>query len=95
MGAFADVTLDCRGTIPAADWHAVGTAGTYQIANEKLVDHWNAQNGCNNGVHVMDSAQPFGVWVWGWGSEDTNTGWVSYGYPAGEAVLPINNVVIE
>jgi hypothetical protein len=50
---------------------------------------------CNNGVHVLDSAAPVGVYVWGWGSEDTNTGWVSYGYPAGEGVLPINDVVIE
>jgi hypothetical protein len=94
-GAFADVTLDCLGTIPAADWQDVGTSGTYQIAFEKLVDHWNGRGSCNNGVHVMDSTNAFGVWVWGWGSQDTNTGWVSYGYPAGEAVLPINNVVIE
>jgi len=95
-GAFADVTLDCLGTIPAADWQAVGTSGQYQIAYEKLVDHWSSGVGtCNNGVHVMDSSQQFGVWVWGWGSVDTNTGWVSYGYPAGEAVLPINNVVIQ
>ena len=43
----------------------------------------------------MDSSQQFGVWVWGWGSIDTNTGWVSYGYPAGEAVLPINDVHID
>jgi IgGFc binding protein len=94
-GAFADVTLACMGTIPTADWKPVGTNGQYQIAHEMIVDHFNSQNGCNNGVNVMDSAQPFGVWVWGWGSMDTNTGWVSYGYPAGEAVLPINNVVIE
>ncbi|HEY1816405.1 MAG TPA: IgGFc-binding protein [Kofleriaceae bacterium] len=95
-GAFADVTLDCLGTIPAGDWQNVGTSGTYQIAYEKMVDHWNSNIGtCNNGVHVMDSANQFGVWVWGWGSEDTSTGWVSYGYPAGEAVLPINNVVIQ
>ncbi|HEY3807192.1 MAG TPA: IgGFc-binding protein [Kofleriaceae bacterium] len=95
-GAFADVTLDCLGTIPAGDWQPVGTSGTYQIAYEKLVDHWNSSIGtCNNGVHVMDSANQFGVWVWGWGSEDTKTGWVSYGYPAGEAVMPINNVVIQ
>ena len=94
-GAFADVTLTCMGVIPAADWSPVGTNGQYQIAREKIVDHFNGQHGCNNGVNVMDSTQPFGVWVWGWGSEDTNTGWVSYGYPAGEAVLPINNVVIE
>lgn len=94
-GAFADVTLACMGTIPAADWNPVGTGGQYQIAHEMIVDHFNGQHGCNNGVNVMDSSQPFGVWVWGWGSVDTNTGWVSYGYPAGEAVLPINNVVIE
>ena len=45
----------------------------------------------------MDSPTPFGLWVWGWGTDETSpkTGWVSYGYPAGEAVLPINNVVIE
>jgi hypothetical protein len=94
-GSFADVTLTCMGTIPAADWKPVGSNGQYQIAHETIVDHFNGQHGCNNGVNVMDSTQPFGVWVWGWGSEDTNTGWVSYGYPAGEAVLPINNVVIE
>jgi hypothetical protein len=30
-----------------------------------------------------------------WGSEDTMSGWVSYGYPAGEAHFSINDVVIE
>ncbi len=93
-GAFADVMLDCLGTIPESDWQAVGTSGQYEIAYEKLVDHWSSQGNCNNGVHEMTSANQFGVWVWGWGSDDTHTGWVSYGYPAGEAVLPINNVVI-
>ena len=61
----------------------------------KLVDHFNPVGMCNNGVHTMDSTAPFGVYVWGWGSEDTNTGWVSYGYPAGKGVLPINDVVIQ
>jgi hypothetical protein len=95
--AFADVTLTCMGTIPAADWKPVGTSGTYQIAHEMIVDNFTGQHGCNNGVNIMDSANPFGLWVWGWGSDETSpkTGWVSYGYPAGEAVLPINNVVIE
>jgi len=53
-------------------------------------------NGCNNGVQVMNSKNGFGVWVWGWGGNDTTpkTGWVSYGYPAGEGVLPINDVII-
>ncbi len=90
-GQFADVKLACMGNI--SGWQPVGN-GDYEIAFVKLVDHFNGMNGCNNGVNTMDSSAPFGVWVWGWGSEDTNTGWVSYGYPAGEGVLPINDVVI-
>lgn len=86
---FADVTLDCVGTVTG--WNPVGD---YEITWVKLVDHFTGQGQCNNGVHIMDSTAPFGVWVWGWGSEDTQTGWVSYGYPAGEGVLPINDVVI-
>lgn len=91
-GMFHDVTLKCMGTI--GGWQPVGTTGDYEIAFVKLVDRFAGQGGCNNGVNVMDSDAPFGVWVWGWGSEDTNTGWVSYGYPAGEGVLPINDVII-
>jgi hypothetical protein len=91
-GAFEDVKLACQ-SAPLTGWQPVGN-GDYEITYVKLVDHFQGQNGCNNGVNTMDSAAPFGVWVWGWGSEDTNTGWVSYGYPAGEGVLPINNVVI-
>jgi hypothetical protein len=93
-GTFSDVTLDCLSG-PVTGWQPVGTTGDFEIAYVKLVDHWNGQNGCNNGVHNMTSANPFGLWVWGWGSEDTSTGWVSYGYPAGENVLPINDVIIE
>ena len=91
-GQFKDVTLQCMGAI--SGWQPVGTSGDYEMTYVKLVDHWAGQGGCNNGVNIMDSDQPFGVWVWGWGSEDTNTGWVSYGYPAGEGVLPINDVII-
>lgn len=93
QGTFEDVTLACLGG-PVTGWQAVGTDGLYELAHVKLVDRWNGMSGCNNGVQVMDSKGPFGVWVWGWGSEDTSTGWVSYGYPAGEGVLPINDVVI-
>ncbi len=92
-GAFHDVTLDCLSG-PVGGWQSVGSAGDTEIAYVKLVDHFNGQAGCNNGVRTMDSEAPFGVWVWGWGSEDTNTGWVSYGYPAGESVLPINDVIV-
>ena len=91
--AFHAVTIDCGGDI--AGWLPVGAAGTYEIAYVPLVDHFQGQGGCNNGVRIMNSEAPFGVWVWGWGSEDTSTGWVSYGYPAGENVLPINDVIVE
>jgi hypothetical protein len=94
-GHFEDVTLDCMGGAPIQGWQPVGTEGKYEMAFVKLVDHFSGQNGCNNGVRTMDSRGQFGVWVWGWGSEDTSTGWVSYGYPAGEGVLPINDVIIE
>jgi hypothetical protein len=77
---------------PLTGWQPVGA--DFEITFVKLVDHFQGQNGCNNGVREMNSKAPFGVWVWGWGSEDTQTGWVSYGYPAGEGVLPINDVVI-
>jgi hypothetical protein len=90
---FYDVDLKCMGNI--TEWKPVGTAGEYEIAHVKLVDHWNGVAGtCNNGIQEMTSSGPFGVWVWGWGSEDTSTGWVSYGYPAGEGILPINDVII-
>jgi hypothetical protein len=90
-GSFRDVTLQCMGNIDG--WQPVGN-GDYEITYVKIVDHFNGMNGCNNGINIMDSDNPFGVWVWGWGSEDTMTGWVSYGYPAGEGVLPINDVII-
>lgn len=92
-GAFASVTLDCLG--PVTGWQPVGGSGEFEIAYVKLVDHWAGQNGCNTGVRTMDSSAPFGVWVWGWGSEDTQTGWVSYGYPAGENVHLINDIVVD
>lgn len=100
-GAFDDVTLDCLGTITG--WAPVGTGGQYEMAFLKLADAFNAVGNCNNGVHTMNSNGQFGVWVWGWGADYVklgsglmnSTGWVSYGYPAGEAVLPINTVVLQ
>lgn len=92
-GVFEPVTLDCAGTV--SGWRPVGTSAEYEITYVELVDHFHGVGQCNNGVRTMDSTGGFGVWVWGWGSEDTSTGWVSYGYPAGESVLPINNVVIQ
>lgn len=90
-GLFAEVELGCLGNLTG--WRPVG-GGQYELTTVKLVDTWAGIGGCNNGIQEMRSAGPFGVWVWGWGSDATRTGWVSYGYPAGEGVLPINDVVI-
>lgn len=105
---FADVNLDCLG--PITTWKKVGN-GDYEIAYVDLVTGNFEPNGkCNNGVHRMTSSAPFGVWVWGWGGPATTGGTcgpfsggrpenftchVSYGYPAGESVRPINEVVVS
>ena len=58
----------------------------------------NFQNvgNCSTGRHEITSKSPFGLWVWGWGTPETTqaTTNVSYGYPGGMNVQPINQVVI-
>ncbi|MFW5740169.1 MAG: IgGFc-binding protein, partial [Myxococcota bacterium] len=89
-GQFADVTLDCAGTLTG--WQPVGD---YQYTRVDLVTG-NFQNvgNCSNGRHEMESALPFGVTVWGWGSSASSvfTQYVSYAYPAGAAVKKINDI---
>src|SRR5262249_37271548 len=87
---FVDVTLDCRGTLTG--WETLGT--NYEYTRVDLVRHqFEGQSGCDNGRHEMSSDEPFGLWVWGWGSPETLGGclpyddpnytcMVSYGYPA-------------
>jgi hypothetical protein len=98
---FADVELDCAGAL--SGWQPVGTVGDYEFTRIDLVRHaWAPQGNCDNGRHQMSSAAPFGLFVWGWGSWETdvvrdmysNTRAVSYGYPAGENIAPINRVVV-
>jgi hypothetical protein len=53
---------------------------------------------CNNGLHTITSTGAFGLTVWGWGTEQTTdfeTTYVSYAYPAGASVQPINTVVVN
>lgn len=91
-GAFAEVTLDCRGEL--TDWTAVGE---YEWTRVDLVTgNFESVAGCSTGRHVMESENPFGLWVWGWGSTQTEmqTSGVSYGYPGGMNVEPINPVVV-
>ncbi len=97
---FADVTLDCAGVL--GGWQPAGTKGKYEYTRFDLVRHnFAAQGNCNNGRHEIHSTRPFGLTVWGWGSGETGamgkgfyTQYVSYAYPAGAGVQPINNVVI-
>jgi hypothetical protein len=80
-----DVTLDCAGTLKG--WTTVpGTA--FQWTRVDLVKAGAGVGSCNNGFHETHSAAPFGVTVWGWDQ------YVSYAYPGGASVQPINNVVV-
>jgi len=91
----SDVHLDCAGNL--SGWQNIGSSG-YQFTRIDLVRHnFAPQNGCDNGRHVMTSSSPFGLTVWGWGTEETSTFTknVSYAYPAGASISPINDVVVK
>ncbi len=85
-GLFDDVTLDCVG--PVSGWEAVGTRGQFEFLGVDLVTDNIPQGKCDNGLHTAKSATPFGLTVWGWDDD------VSYAYPAGMSVKPVNNVVV-
>lgn len=92
-GVFADVSLDCAGVL--SGWQAFGE---YEFTRIDLVRHdFAKQGGCDNGRHEMKSAAPFGLTVWGWGSAESKSVFtqnVSYAYPAGASIQPINAVVV-
>jgi hypothetical protein len=92
QGAFADVTLDCLGIVPG--WTAVGD---YEWTRVDLsTGDFQPVGNCATGRHEISSEAPFGLWVWGWGAPGTSipTEAVSYGFPGGMRVKPINTVVI-
>jgi hypothetical protein len=96
---FADVTMDCgTGGGVVTGWLPVGSSGIYEYALFDLsTGNFAGVNGCNNGRHEIKSNTPFGLTVWGWGSEATGaiySEYVSYAYPAGASVQPINTVVV-
>jgi hypothetical protein len=100
---FSDVGLDCVGNLEG--WLPVGSSGMYEYARIDLsTGNFLGVNGCSTGRHEMHSALPFGVTVWGWGSEATGglgqgdpgtySEYVSYAYPAGASAQAINTVVV-
>jgi hypothetical protein len=97
---FKDVTLDCLG--PLTGWQPIGgdpadpESHIYEWTRVDLVTgNFAGVNGCSNGRREMSSALPFGVTVWGWGSKAAQgTLLVSYAYPAGASVQPINEVKV-
>jgi hypothetical protein len=96
-GAFADVVLECLG--PLTGWQPIGD---YEVTVVDLVTGQFANVGnCSNGRQQLGSDAPFGVTVWGWGtipgfpgSTNLYTQYVSYAYPGGAGVKPINQVKI-
>ena len=95
-GAFSDVSVDCAGTLTG--WQPIDSADDFEYTRLDLVTgNFMSVNGCNNGLHVATSQQPFGLVVWGWGSAASvnfSSQAVSYAYPAGASVKQINNVII-
>ncbi|EYF08149.1 IgGFc-binding protein [Chondromyces apiculatus] len=93
---FADVQLGCAGTLTG--WQPVGTGGEYEYTRFDLVrGNFVPQGGCDNGRNELSSQGPIGLTVWGWGSAATVgffTGAVSYAYPAGASIQPINTVTV-
>jgi hypothetical protein len=101
---FQDVTLDCAGVL--SGWMPVGNGGQYEYTRADLVTgDFTKVGNCDNGRHEIKSTGPFGLAVWGWGSAATGGSFglpgngfysqaVSYAYPAGASVQPINTVVV-
>ena len=93
-GGFADVTLDCAGTL--AGWAPIDADHEYTRV-DLVTGDFQGVNGCANGRHVIGSTNPIGVTVWGWGSPASlglKTTNVSYAYPAGAALRAINDVKV-
>ena len=93
-GQFSDVMLDCAGAL--SNWQPID--GAYEYARIDLTTgNFAGVGACSTGRREIKSDAPFGLWVWGWGTPMTSTftANVSYGYPAGMNVTPINDVILK
>ena len=94
-GQFHDVTLDCAGALTG--WQPIGNDDFEYTRTDLMNGNFVPVGNCSTGRHDIKSDATFGLWVWGWGTPLTTdfTANVSYGYPGGMSVSPINTVVIE
>ncbi|NVB78639.1 MAG: hypothetical protein HOV81_09620 [Kofleriaceae bacterium] len=92
-GQFKDVNLDCLG--PLTGWQPIDANYEY-TRTDLITGNFMAVGNCSTGRHEIKSDAPFGLWVWGWGTPLTTTFTknVSYGYPGGMNVAPINAVIL-
>jgi hypothetical protein len=93
-GVFADVNVDCAGTV--GGWMPLDADIEYTRL-DLVTGNFQGVGACNNGLHIASSDAPFGMVVWGWGSAASSgfiTTAVSYAYPAGASVKPINDVIV-
>ncbi len=94
-GVFAEVSLTCAGVLTG--WQALGDAQEWTRI-DLVTGNFQDIGNCSNGRHEMSSEQPFGVTVWGWGSQATGNDpfsqHVSYAYPGGAAIRAINDVEV-
>lgn len=94
-GNFRDVTLDCAGVLTG--WKDIPGTEFQWTRTDLVRGNFQKQGNCDNGLHEAKSDAPFGLTVWGWGSAASGaffTNAVSYGYPAGASVIPINTVIV-
>ena len=91
-GVFHDVTLDCAGVLTG--WQPVGEYEWTRV--DLITGNFQDVGNCSTGPHEAYSDGPFGLWNWGWGTPNTTifTANVSYGYPGGMNVVPINDVIL-
>jgi len=91
-GNFHDVNLDCAG--PLTGWQPIGADFEF-TRKDVMTGNFSNVGSCSTGRHEIKSDSPFGLWVWGWGTPQTSTftANVSYGYPGGMNVAPINTVI--
>jgi hypothetical protein len=84
-GQFADVMVDCLGTLTG--WQPAGDGSRYEITNADI-ERTTPVGSCVNGRHTASSAGAFNIMVWGLATA------ASYAYPAGGNVGKINPVVV-